>query len=98
MKKLLQRSAKLFVTYEKCCRTWQKLEKALISEFGKTVNSRQAHKELAHTKKKHDESYHKYVYRMMEITSHADLETKAKSQYIIDGINKPINKSILYGA
>jgi len=81
------------------CRTWKKLEKALISEFDKALNSREVHKELARTKKKNDESYHDYVYKMMEITSHSDIEKEAKIQYIIDGIqNEPINKAILYGA
>lgn len=98
-KKLLRGSAKLFIAYENCCKTWEKFEKALIVEFGKTVNSRQVHKELARTKKKNDESYHEYVYRMMEIASHADLETEAKIQYIIDGIqDEPVNKTVLYGA
>lgn len=98
-KKLLRGSAKLFVTYESCCRTWGKFEKALPSEFGKTVNSRQVHRELARTKKKNDETYYEYIYRMMEIASHADLETEAKIQYIIDGIqDEPVNKAILYGA
>lgn len=45
------------------------------------------YEELARTKKKHDESYHhEYVYRIMEIASHVDLETEAKIQYIIDSI------------
>lgn len=98
-KKLLRGSAKLFVTYEKCCGTWRKLERALISEFDKTLNSRQVHKELARTKKKGDESFHDYVYKMMEIASHSDIEIEAKIQYIIDGIqDEPVNKTVLYGA
>lgn len=97
-KKLLKGSAKLSVTYEKCCATW-KLEKALTSEFDKILNSRQVHKELTKTKKKSDESYHDYVYKMMEIASHSEIEMETKIQYIIDGIqDKPVNKSILYGA
>lgn len=98
-KKLLRGPAKLFVTYEDCCRTWEKLEKALISEFGKTTNSKQVHQELAQARKRNNESYHEYVYRMMEIASHAEIEIEAKIQYIIDGIpDDPINKTILYGA
>jgi len=98
MRKRLRRSAKLFVTYEKCCGTWKKLERALSSEFDNTLNNRQIHKELARTKKKVDESYHNYVYKMIEIVSHSDIEMEAKIQYIIDGIqNDPVNKTILYG-
>lgn len=98
-KKLLRGAAKLFVSYENCSKTWKQLEDALVSEFSKVTDSRQVHRELAKTRKKHDESYHEYVYRMMEIASHADIETEAKIQYIIDGIqDEPVNKSILYGA
>lgn len=57
------------------------------------------HKELARARKQNDESYHEYMYRMMEITSHADIELEAKIQYIIEGIpDESLNKTILYGA
>lgn len=39
-KKLLRGSAKLFVTYEQCAKTWKRLKKSLISEFGEVVNSK----------------------------------------------------------
>lgn len=97
--KLLKGSAKLFVTYEKCASSWKQLRKSLIKEFSKAVNSRHVHKELSQAKKRNEESYHEYVYRMMEIASHADIELEAKIQYIIEGIqDEPFNKSILYGA
>lgn len=39
------------------------------------------------------------MYRVLELASNADIEIKAKIQYIIDGINgEEINKSILYSA
>lgn len=96
-KRLLRGSAKLFVSYEKCATSWKKLKKSLIEEFAKTVNSKVVHKELAYTKKQNDESYHGYMYRMMEIASHADIEIEAKIQYIIEGIpDEPQNKAILY--
>lgn len=98
-KKLLRGSAKLFVSYEKCATSWKKLKKSLIKEFAKTANSKSVHKELACAKKQSDESFHEYMYRMMEIASHADIELEAKIQYIIEGIpDEPLNKSILYGA
>lgn len=71
----------------------------MISEFSKVADSHQVHRELAKTRKKHDESFHEYVYRMMEIASHANVELEATIQYIIDGIQgEPVNKSVLYGA
>lgn len=98
-KKLLRGSAKLFVSYEKCATSWKKLKKTLIKEFTKALNSKSVHKELARTKKQSDESYHEYMYRMMEIASHADIELEAKIQYIIEGLpDEPQNKTILYGA
>jgi hypothetical protein len=57
----------------------------LITEFSKAVNSRHVHKELRQVKKRNEESYHEYVYRMMEIASHADIELEVKIQYIIEG-------------
>jgi len=98
-KKLLRGSAKLFVSYEKCAILWRKLKKSLIKEFSKTVNSKSVHKELLRARKQNDESYHEYMYRMMEIVSHADIELEAKIQYIIEGIpDEPLSKTILYGA
>lgn len=39
------------------------------------------------------------MYRMLELASHAKIETEAKMQYIIEGIpDDENNKSILYGA
>lgn len=64
----------------------------MIFEFGRTINSKQVHRELVRTKKKNDESYHEYIYKMMEIASHADIETEIKIQYIIEGIpDDPVN-------
>lgn len=98
-KKLLRGSAKLFVSYEKCTNSWKKLKTSLIEEFAKTVSSKLIHKELASTKKQNDETYHQYMYRMMEIASHADIELEAKILYVIEIIpDDPFNKAVLYGA
>lgn len=98
-KKLLRGSAKLFVTYEQCAKTWKRLKKSLISEFGEVVNSKRVHQELSRIKKRNDESFQEYMYRVLEIASHADIELEAKIHYIIDGIqDDAFNKSILYNA
>ncbi|XP_015123892.1 uncharacterized protein LOC107045980 [Diachasma alloeum] len=98
-KKLLDGSAKLFANYECHAKEWSKLKKRLIKEFSKTVNSKQVHEQLGNVKKKSDESYEAYVYRVLEMASHGDIELEAKLQYIIDGIqDEEVNKSILYGA
>lgn len=70
-----------------------------MSEFSKTVNSKQVHENLSSIKKKGDESYQAYVYRVLEIASHGDIELEAKIQYIINGIqDEEANKSILCAA
>ena len=45
-KRLLRGSAKLFVTYEKCTKTWKNLKSALKGEFSEIVNSHAIHIEL----------------------------------------------------
>lgn len=71
----------------------------MISEFAKTVNSKQMHTQLMQVKKKNDESYQAYVYRVLEIASNIEIETNVKIQNAIDGIiDDGTNKSILYGA
>lgn len=63
------------------------------------VDSRAVHKELQRRKKRIDESYHEYCYKMMEIVARTDVETKVVIQYIIDGIDdEGYRKSVLYGA
>ncbi|CAL1680840.1 unnamed protein product [Lasius platythorax] len=84
-KRLLRGLAKLFVNFESCARSWLQLRRALLTEFGRTLNSRQVHKELSTARKKSSETYQEYIYRMLESASHADIELKVKIQYIIDG-------------
>lgn len=89
-------SVKFFVSYEKFA-TW-KIEEVLNQRI-LPRQCKSVHKELARARKQNDESYHEYMYRMMEIASHADIELEAKIQYIIEGIpDESLNKTILYGA
>lgn len=98
-KRLLRGSAKLFANFECHARSYCDLRRALIEEFDKTLNSRQIHKELSTMTKKTDETYQEYIYRALELASHAEIETEAKIQYIIDGVkDEECNKAILYNA
>lgn len=98
-KKTLRGSARLFVQYERCAKTWKQLKKALQGEFSKTVNSHTVHKELTLKKKTNTETYNEYIYRMCELASQANIEIAAVIQYIIDGIqDDETNKVVLYGA
>ncbi|XP_025837022.1 uncharacterized protein LOC112906662 [Agrilus planipennis] len=98
-KRLLTGSAKLFVRYEKCGKTWKSLKSALKSEFEEVVDSYKVHRELSRRNKRNDETYQEYTYKMLEIASQADLEPRTVIKYIIEGIPEdPVEKSILYGA
>ena len=96
---LLRGSAKLFVNFECQAKSWRKLRKSLEAEFSATTNSKQVHRQLSLAKKKSDETFQEYIYRVLDIASHAEIELEAKIQYIIDGIqDNEANKSVLYGA
>ncbi|KAJ8913904.1 hypothetical protein NQ315_005701 [Exocentrus adspersus] len=98
-KRLLTGSAKLFVKYEKCTRTWVTLRRALKDEFEEAVDGYQVHRQLAQRKKKPDETYQEYTYKMLDMASQADVDIRSVIQYIIDGIpDDPTNKAVLYGA
>nr|XP_033197684.1 uncharacterized protein LOC117160789 [Bombus vancouverensis nearcticus] len=95
-KKLMRGSAKIFVNYECHARTWCEF---LIKEFLKKFNTWQIHHRLQETKKRDDEGCMAYMYRMLGIASHMDMEEAAKMWYIVEGIrDKEVNKTILYGA
>lgn len=98
-KRLLRGSAKLFVNYEKCTKTWKKLRRALKEEFGTVVDSHAVHRELLRRKKTSNESCQAYTYKMLEIAAQADVDVKSVIQYIIEGIqDDAVNKTILHGA
>ncbi|XP_033360917.1 uncharacterized protein LOC117239468 [Bombus vosnesenskii] len=92
-------SAKIFASFECHARTWHELKRGLVKEFSRKVNSGQVHQKLEETKKESDEACLAYMYRMLEIASHVDMEEEAKVEYIVDGIiDDENNKAILYGA
>lgn len=98
-KRLLRGSAKLFVNFECSCKTWKELKKSLKAEFATTANSKDVHRQLSLVRKQNDESFQEYIYRVLDIASHAEIEQEAKIQYIIDGIkDAEVNKVVLYGA
>lgn len=70
-----------------------------MKEFSKTVNAKQVHAQLSNVKKMNDETYQAYVYRVLEINSHTEMELEDKIQYIVDGIgDEGVNKALLYSA
>ncbi|XP_076477225.1 uncharacterized protein LOC143303096, partial [Bombus vancouverensis nearcticus] len=98
-RKLLKGSAKIFASFECHARTWHELKRGLVKEFSRKVNSRQVHQKLEEIKKESDEACLAYMYRMLEIASHVDMEEEAKVEYIVDGIiDDENNKAVLYGA
>lgn len=98
-KSLLEGSAERFILYEKNKKTWALCKQALVNDSGETVDSNEIHKRLVRGRKKSDESYYEFVYRMMEIAAQANVETTTVIQYNIEGItDDATNKVILYGA
>ncbi|XP_011690949.1 PREDICTED: uncharacterized protein LOC105451915 [Wasmannia auropunctata] len=98
-RRLLVGSARLFVNHEVRGKPWKDIKAALKSEFAPRLDSHAVHMKLQRRKKKQDETYHQYCYKMLEIASPINMETSAIIQYIIDGItDDEVNKTILYGA
>jgi len=98
-KKLLRGSARLFVKYEMRGKLWKDIKFALKQEFFHNVNFYNVQKELQARKKRSDETYNEYCYKMFEIASRVKMDINGIIQYIIDGIvDEEVNKSILYGA
>lgn len=98
-KRLLRGSAKLFVKFERCGRSWNKLKKSLKHEFSEKVDRYVVHKQLSRRKKQPDESYQQYIYCMLDIAAQANLEVRCVLRYIIDGVqDEERNKIMLYGA
>ena len=98
-RKLLRGSAKLFVGYEDCKHSWGLLKEALLREFSPRIDSHVVHRKLQQRRKKSNESYHEYCYKMLEIGSQVKMDMSAVTQYIIDGVDgDDVNKIVLYGA
>ncbi|XP_033177403.1 uncharacterized protein LOC117151829, partial [Bombus impatiens] len=87
-RKLLKGSAKIFASFECHTRTWHELKRGLVKEFSRKVNSRQVHQKLEETKKESDEACLAYMYRMLEIASHVDMEEEAKGATSIKELRK----------
>ncbi|CAK9801710.1 Transposon Ty3-I Gag-Pol polyprotein [Anthophora plagiata] len=98
-KRLLRGSAKLFVDYEKCFKSWRIMKEMLSVEFAQKVDAHKVDKELSRRTKKESETYQEYIYKMFDIAKQANMESSAVIKYIIDGIrDEEANKIILYGA
>lgn len=98
-KRLMQGSAKQFITYEKNVISWDVLKRRLKREFKTKINSASIHAQLARRKRRNDESSRQYVHAMLEIASQDIVEEDALIQYVVDGIqNEEANKCILYTA
>lgn len=98
-RRLMTGSAKKFVMYVDWGEEWPQLKKALIEEFGRAIDGFQVHQRLSAEKKKVDETFQQYTFRMMEIASQASIGASDTIKYIINGIqDDAANKSMLYGA
>ncbi|KAH8389500.1 hypothetical protein KR215_007166 [Drosophila sulfurigaster] len=98
-KRSLRGLARMFVLSERGISTWQALKQALLSEFKKTTNSAELHKQMSERKMKRSESVLEYLLIMKELATRGNIDDEAIMQYVIDGISdRSVNKSILYNA
>lgn len=99
-KKMLQGSAKKFVSFERGITSWGKLKRCLIREFHVRKNNAEVHAQLYRRRKLHGESSRQYVYEMQEIAAQGEVDKEALIQYIIDGIpdSNESNKAVLYSS
>lgn len=75
------------------------LTEELSTKANRQIKFIRFHSLFSSLKTKYDETCQEYIYRILEIASHADIELEAKIQYIIDGLqHNEASKSILYGA
>jgi len=82
-KRMLQGSAKQFITYESNIKSWKVLKRKLIREFKTDLNSVLVHKER---KRRPGESGRQYVYAMQEIASQGCIKTEVLIQHIIESV------------
>ena len=98
-RRLLRGSAKLFVSFEDCRHSWKTMKKALQREFKPRIDSYEIYRRFQQRKKKNDETYHEYCYRMMEIGAQFGMKQSAIIQYIVEGIDgDEVSKMMLFGA
>lgn len=64
-KRLMKKTAGLFIKYESKATTWTELQCELRREFANKVNSATIHRKLSERKKKRDESVFEYMYAMI---------------------------------
>ena len=93
-RRLLRGSAKLFVSFEDCRHSWKTMKRA----FKPRIDSYEIHRRLQQRKKKNDETYHEYCYRMMEIGAQVRIEQSAIIQYIVEGIDGDEVSKMMFGA
>lgn len=63
------------------------------------MNSALIHEKLSETKKKKEESFREFCYRVIDMAAPAKLETAAIIRYIVNGIHDTTaNKMFLYSA
>lgn len=98
-RRLLKSSAKMYVNSELKPKTWIQFKQGLCKEFEVKVNSALIHEKLSEVKKKKDESFREFCYRVIDMAAPAKFETAAIIRYIVNGIqDSAANKMFLYSA
>lgn len=85
-RRLLTSAAKMYVNSELKPKTWIQLKEGLCKEFKIEVNSALIHEKLSEMKKKKDESFREFCYRVIDMAAPAKMETAAVIRYVVNGI------------
>lgn len=92
-------NAKLFIEFESKAKNYNELKEELRKEFGQKINSAIIHQRLKDRKKKKEENSTQYLYEMLSIAAHSDLDHAAVITYTIEGLPGSIEmKSFMFEA
>lgn len=98
-KKLLTDTTQLFVQYESRAVNAYELLSSQCLLFGQRQNSAIVHEKLKSRKMKRDETPLKYLYEMLAIAEHSDIEIEAIITYVIQGLPGSVSeKNYMYEA
>lgn len=98
-KRMLQESAKCFISFVRDVTSRRILKRRLKKEFKVELNSALIHNQLYKRRRQPGESSRQYIYAMQEITDEGYIEEDALIQYIVDGLpDEDSNKTSLYEA
>lgn len=98
-KRLMKNEAKLFIEFESQAKNYNELVQELKNEFGRKTNSAIIHQKLRSRPKKKEETPIQYLYEMLSLAAHSDIDHAAIITYTIEGLPGTLeSKAFMYEA